>query len=176
MDLVPSSSPFSTSLVLLPRKRVESASHILENCWGHLTSWQNMFPRIGGTWVRATLSGSVSISLSVLSRVPSASFYRPLCLRFRYFLFFFFSPLFYFSQLSFLCRGNSPTVFPHVRRRDIDGYCFARVKRDPMTFFSSSLHHRARELNSALFNIRERKRVIFFKKKKVFWNSPRDGY
>lgn len=47
----------SPSLILLPRKRVESASHILENCWGHLTSWRNTFPRIGGTWPgsRATL-------------------------------------------------------------------------------------------------------------------------
>ena len=37
------------SLILLPRKRVQSASHILENCWGHLTSWQDTFPRIGAT-------------------------------------------------------------------------------------------------------------------------------
>lgn len=35
------------ALILLPRKRVQSASHILENCWGHLTSWQDTFPRIG---------------------------------------------------------------------------------------------------------------------------------
>lgn len=38
-----------TALILLPRKRVQSASHILENCWGHLTSWQDTFPRIGAT-------------------------------------------------------------------------------------------------------------------------------
>lgn len=31
-------------------KRVHrSASHILENRWGHLTSWQDTFPRIMGT-------------------------------------------------------------------------------------------------------------------------------
>lgn len=119
VDLVPSSlSPF-----LLPRKRVESASHILENCWGHLTSWPNMFPRIGGTWVRATLSGSVSISLSRRLR----PFSRPL--RCRVFLspslspvslfpFFFFSPLFYFSQLSFLCRGNNPTMCFHTSEEE----------------------------------------------------------
>lgn len=125
-------------------KRVESASHILENCWGHLTSWQNMFPRIGGTWIRATLSGSVSISLSRRlrpSRVPftAASFYRPLCLRFVIFFFFFFSPrvLSPFLNCPF-CRDNNPIVRFHIRERDTDGYCVARINVDLMKIFFSA--------------------------------------
>ena len=88
VDLALSSLFLPPSPVLLSQKRVESASHILENCWGHLTSWQNTFPRIRGTWsrvpLRATLSESISVSLppppSFSHPFTAASFYRPLCL------------------------------------------------------------------------------------------------
>lgn len=148
VDLVPSSlSPF-----LLPRKRVESASHILENCWGHLTSWPNMFPRIGGTWVRATLSGSVSISLS--RRL--CPFSRPL--RCRVFLSPSLSPVslfpFFFFRRSFTSL-NCPFSAAAIIRQCVSTR--PRKRREwilfGLTFFFSPL-----------FNSRERKRGTFSRK------------
>lgn len=136
----------SPSRVLLSRKRVESASHILENCWGHLTSWQNTFPRIGGTWsrvpLRATLSGSVSVLLPPPSRVLSLP---------RLFVVFFVSISFIFFFSDALClslplflncpfyRGSNPWCISCPR--GVDGYCFARADAGP--YFFSRAYHRA---------------------------------
>lgn len=166
MDLVPSSPPFSSSLVLLPRKRVECQSYIREL----LGTPNKLAEHVSQNRGYLGTSNPLRIRLHLTLPSPPSFLASPSLPRLFIALFvsgfvisFFFSLLFYFSQLSFLCRGNSPTVFPHVRRRDVDGYCFARVNVVWWRFFSP-LCHRARELNSALFNVRERKRLIFSRK------------
>lgn len=141
VDLALSSLFLLPSLVLLSRKRVESASHILENCWGHLTSWQNTFPRIGGTWPRVYLYEQPSLDPSPsrshllhLSRVLSLP--RLFIVLFVSVSLFFFSDALSLSLFLFLnrplYRGNNPRCIS--RPRGADGYCFARADVGPYFF------------------------------------------